>query len=70
MFGRKARLYPRVPTVPVSDFILWTRDVGDAGRLRCLHSKADTTMCVRTCSVGSAQCSGCVVCYYSIIELL
>ena len=32
------------------------------GRLRCLHGKVDTTIsCMGTCSVGSAQCSGCVV---------
>ena len=37
-------------------------DVGDGGRLRCLHGKADTTIsCVCKCTVGSAQCSGCVV---------
>ena len=37
-------------------------DVGDGGRLRCLHGKIDTTIsCMCTCSVGSAQCSGCVV---------
>ena len=30
--------------------------------LRCLHGKVDTTIsCMCTCSVGSAQCSGCVV---------
>ena len=37
-------------------------DVGDGGRLRCLHGKVDTTIsCMCTYSVGSAQCSGCVV---------
>ena len=37
-------------------------DVGDGDRLRCLHGKVDTTIsCMCTCSVGSAQCSGCVV---------
>ena len=37
-------------------------DVGDDGRLRCLHGKVHTTIsCMCTCSVGSAQCSGCVV---------
>ena len=37
-------------------------DVGDGGRLRCLHGKVDTTISrVCTCTVGSAQCSGCVV---------
>ena len=37
-------------------------DVGDGDRLRCLHGKVDTTIsCLCTCSVGSAQCSGCVV---------
>ena len=36
--------------------------VWDGGRLRCLHGKVDTTIsCMCTCSVGSAQCSGCVV---------
>ena len=36
--------------------------VGGGGRLRCLHGKVDTTIsCMCTCSVGSAQCSGCVV---------
>ena len=30
--------------------------------MRCLHGKVDSTIsCVCTCSVGSAQCSGCVV---------
>ena len=37
-------------------------DVGGGGRLRCLHGKVDTTiLCMCTCSVGSAQCSGWVV---------
>ena len=38
-------------------------DVGDGGRLRCLHGKVDTTinLCMCACIVGSAQCSGCVV---------
>ena len=37
-------------------------DVGDCGRLRCVHGNVDTTIsCVCTCIVGSAQCSGCVV---------
>ena len=37
-------------------------DVGDGGRLRCLYGKVDTTIsCVCTCSVGSTQCSECVV---------
>ena len=37
-------------------------DVWDSGRLRCLHGKINTTiLCMCTCSVGSAQCSGCVV---------
>ena len=35
---------------------------GGGGRLRCLHSKVDTTIsCVCTCTVDSAQCSGCMV---------
>ena len=33
-------------------------DVGDGGRLRCLYGKVDTTI---PCTVGSAQCSRCVV---------
>ena len=37
-------------------------DVGGGGRLRCLHGKVDTIIsCMCTCSVGSAQCSGCMV---------
>ena len=37
-------------------------DVGDGGRLSCLHGKVDNTIsCMCTCSVGSTQCSGCVV---------
>ena len=37
-------------------------DVGDGGRLRCLHGKADTNLsCVCTCTDESPQCSGCVV---------
>ena len=37
-------------------------DVGDSGRLRGLHGKADTTIsCMCTCGVGSAQCFGCMV---------
>ena len=32
-------------------------DVGDGGRLRCLHGKVDTTISMCTCTVGSAQCS-------------
>ena len=36
--------------------------IKDSGKLRCLHGKVDTTIsCVCTCTVGSAQCSGCVV---------
>ena len=32
------------------------------GRLKCLHGKVDTTIsCVCTCTVGSTQCSGCMV---------
>ena len=38
------------------------KDVWDCGRLRCLHGKVDTAVsCMCTCSVGFAQCSGCVV---------
>ena len=38
------------------------RDVGDSGRLKCLHGKVDTTIsCVCTCTVGSSQCPGCMV---------
>ena len=37
-------------------------DVGDGGRLRCLRGKVDTTIShVCTCTVASAQCSGCMV---------
>ena len=37
-------------------------DVGDGSRLRSLHGMVDTTIsCVCTCTVGSAQCSGCMV---------
>ena len=37
-------------------------DVGGGGRFRCLQGKVDTIIsCMCTCSVGSAQCSGCVV---------
>ena len=37
-------------------------DVGDGGRLRCLHGKADITIsCMCRCIVGSTQCSGYVV---------
>ena len=37
-------------------------DVGDGGKLRCLHGKVNTTIsCMCTCSVVFAQCSGCVV---------
>ena len=37
-------------------------DVGDGGRLRCLHGKLDPTISsLCTYSVGSVQCSGCVV---------
>ena len=37
-------------------------DVGDGGRLRCVHGNVDTTLsCVCTCIVGSAQFSGCVI---------
>ena len=36
-------------------------DVGGSGRLNCLHGKVDITIpFVCTCSVGFAQCSGCI----------
>ena len=52
------------PVYPVSLYTpcVHLGDVGDGGRLRCLYGKVDTTIsCMCTCSVGSAQCSGCVV---------
>ena len=54
---------PEKIAVPVSEFIWGTGgDVGDSGRLRCLHGKVDTTIsCMCTCTIGSAQCSGCLV---------
>ena len=61
----KARLYDENLSAPQSQCQNSSGelgDVGDGGRLRCLHGKVDTTishMC--TCSVGSAQCSWCVV---------
>ena len=57
-----ARLYGKNLSVPQSQCHnssgeLW--DVGDDGRLRCLHGKLDTTIsCVCTFNVGSAQCPG------------
>ena len=62
---RKARLYDENLSVPQSQCQNSSGelgDVGDGGRLRCLHGKVDTTIsCMCTCSVGFAQCSGCVV---------
>ena len=57
----------------MSEFIGELGDVGDDGRLRCLHGKVDTTIsCMCTCIAASTQCSRCVVygsgtmaCYYS-----
>ena len=66
MFGlRKARFYNKNLSIPQSQSKTpsWELgDVGDSGRLRHLHSKVDTTIeCESTCTVSSAQCSGCVV---------
>ena len=62
---RKARLYDKNLNVPQSQCQNASGELGDVGgggRLRCLHGKVDTTIsCMCTCSVGSAQCSGCVV---------
>ena len=62
---RKARLYHENLSVPQSQCQNSSGElggVGDGGRLKCLHGKVDTTIsCMCTCSVGSAQCSGCVV---------
>ena len=62
---RKARLYDENLSVPQSQCQNASgelEDVGDGGRLRCLHGKVNTTIsCMCTCSVGSAQCSGCMV---------
>ena len=62
---RKARLYDENLSVPQSQCQNASGELGDVGgggRLRCLHGKVDTTIsCMCTCSVGSAQCSGCVV---------
>ena len=62
---RKARLYGENHSVPQSQCQNASGELGDVGgggRLRCLHGKVDTTIsCMCTCSVGSAQCSGCVV---------
>ena len=62
---RKARLYGENLSVPQSQCQNSSGelgDVGDGGRLRCLHGKVDTIIsCMCTCSVGSTQCSGCVV---------
>ena len=61
----KARLYDENLTVPQSQCQKSSGelgDVGDGGRLRCLHGEVDTAIsCMCTCIVGSAQCSGCVV---------
>ena len=62
---RKARLYDENLSVPQSQCQNASGalgDVGGSGRLMCLHGKVDTTiLCMCTCSVGSAQCFGCVV---------
>ena len=64
---RKARLYDKNLSVPQSQCQNSSGelgDVGDGGRLRCLHGKVDTIIsCMCTCTVGSAQCSGCVMVY-------
>ena len=62
---RKAMLYDKNLSVPQSQCQNSSGelgDVGDGGRLRCLHGKVDTTIsCMFRCSVGSTQCSWCVV---------
>ena len=62
MFGRKARLYGENLSVPQSQSQTSSGelgDVGDSGRLRCLHGKVDST--ISSCTIGSTQCCGCVV---------
>ena len=63
---QKAWLYNKNLSVPQSQCqnSSWElEDVGDSGRLSSLHGNVDTTIsCTCTCSVASAQCSGCVVC--------
>ena len=62
---QKARLYDENLSIPQSQCQKSSEELGDvggSGRLRCLHGKVDTTIsCMCTRSVGSAQCSGCVV---------
>ena len=73
----EARLYDENLSIPQSQCQNLSgelEDVGDSGRLRCLHGKVDTIIsCMCTCSFGFTQCSGCVVygpgamaatCYY------
>ena len=61
MFGGLWQKYQH-STAPVSEFIWELGDVGDSGKLRCLHGKVDTTISyLYTCTVGSAQRSGCMV---------
>ena len=60
---QKARLYDEnVPQSQCQNSTGEVGDVGDGDRLRCLHGKVDTTIsCMFICSVGSTQCSGCMV---------
>ena len=64
-FGRKARLYDENLSISQSQCQNSSgelEDVGDGGKLRCLHGKVVTTIsCMCACSFGSAQCSGCMV---------
>ena len=59
---QKARLYDENLSIPQSQCQNSSGELGDTGggdRLSSLHGKVDTTI---SCSVASAQCSGCVVC--------
>ena len=48
----------RISAFHSSSLRVWElRDVGECGRLRCLHDRVDTTICVH----APPQCSGCVV---------
>ena len=62
---KKATLYDENLSVPQSqcqNSSAELGDVGDSGRLRCLHGKVDTPfhVCVHV-AFSPAQCSGCVV---------
>ena len=59
-----ARLYGKNLSIPQSQSQTSSGelgDVGDGGRLRCLHGKADTTISCVCTSVGSTQFSGCMI---------